>query len=162
MREAISNTSPLLYLHRIGALGWLPRLFAAISVPDSVIAELMEGQRKGYDVPDLGAYVWVHTLNPRCMPSEWLTRDLGAGELAAIALALENPDHVLLLDDRLARQVAQAAGLEVWGTLRIMLEAKHQGITDRVGVWLGRLRDSGMWISEDIERRVLALAEEGE
>jgi len=152
----------LLYLHRIGALEWLPRLFAAISVPDAVIAELMEGQRKGYDVPDLGAYFWVHTLNPRCMPSEWLTRDLGAGELAAIALALENPDHILLLDDRLARQVAQAAGLEVWGTLRIMLEAKHQGITDRVGVWLGRLRDSGMWISEDIERRVLALAEEGE
>jgi predicted nucleic acid-binding protein len=160
VREAISNTSPLFYLYRIDALEWLPRLFAAVSVPDAVAAELKEGQRKGYDVPDLGAYTWVHGLNPRCMPSEWLTRDLGAGELAAIALALENPDHILLLDDRLARQVAQAAGLEVWGTLRIILEAKQQGITDRVDVWIDRLRASGMWISEDIERRILALARE--
>jgi hypothetical protein len=27
MPDAISNTSPLLYLHRIGAINWLPRLF---------------------------------------------------------------------------------------------------------------------------------------
>lgn len=27
MPDAISNTSPLLYLHRIDALGWLPDLF---------------------------------------------------------------------------------------------------------------------------------------
>ncbi len=27
MAEAISNTSPLFYLHQVGALEWLPRLF---------------------------------------------------------------------------------------------------------------------------------------
>jgi len=27
-------------------------------------------------------------------------------------------------DDRLARWIAQAAGLAVWGTLRVLLEAK--------------------------------------
>ena len=42
---------------------------------------------------------------------------IGPGELAAMALALENPAHVVLLDDALARRVVQAAGLTVWGSL---------------------------------------------
>ena len=29
MPEAISNTSPLLYLYRIGAMDWLPKMFSA-------------------------------------------------------------------------------------------------------------------------------------
>lgn len=77
-----------------------------------------------------------------------------------MALALEHSDRVVLLDDALARQVAQAAGLEVWGTLRILLEAKSQGITESIQPLVNRLGDAGMWISDDIRRRVLALADE--
>jgi hypothetical protein len=33
MPKAISNTSPLLYLHRIDVLDWLPMLFSEIWVP---------------------------------------------------------------------------------------------------------------------------------
>lgn len=81
------------------------------------------------------------------MPSEWLALDLGAGELAAMALALENPSRVILLDDALARRTAQAAGLVVWGTLKILLEAKSRGITQSVGPWVDKLADAGMWLS---------------
>lgn len=66
------------------------------------------------------------------MPSEWLALDLGPGELAAMALALENPDMIVLLDDQLARHTAQAAGLSVWGTLRVLLEAKSFGLITKV------------------------------
>jgi predicted nucleic acid-binding protein len=52
-------------------------------------------------------------VDPQSMPSEWLALDLGAGELAAMALALENRSRVILLDDALARRTAQAAGLVV-------------------------------------------------
>jgi predicted nucleic acid-binding protein len=40
------------------------------------------------------------------VPSEWLSLDLGTGELEAMALALENRRHVVLLDDALARRIA--------------------------------------------------------
>lgn len=50
MREAISNTSPLLYLYRISVLDWLPKLFGEIWVPRAVALELEEGQQRGYDV----------------------------------------------------------------------------------------------------------------
>ncbi len=78
-----------------------------------------------------------------------------------MALALENPSRVALLDDALARRIAQAAGLEVWGTLRVLLEAKSLGFIDAVGPVIDQLRDSGMWISDRIQQRVLALAGEG-
>jgi hypothetical protein len=94
------------------------------------------------------------------MPSAWLALDLGAGELAAMALALEHPEKVVLLDDTLARRIAQAAGLQVWGTLKILLEAKSQGLTEAIRPWVDRLGDAGMWLSEDIRQRVLALANE--
>jgi predicted nucleic acid-binding protein len=83
-------------------------------------------------------------VKPTSTPSEWLVLDLGAGEIAAMALALENQDRVVLLDDMLARRTAQAAGLQVWGTLKILLEAKSHGLIDTVEPYVTQLRDSGM------------------
>jgi hypothetical protein len=56
MLNAISNTSPLLYLYRIDALKWLPSLFAEIWIPGAVVFELQEGRQKGYDVPNPSDY----------------------------------------------------------------------------------------------------------
>lgn len=86
--------------------------------------------------------------------------DLGPGELAAMALALENPTHVILLDDLLARRTARAAGLIVWGILKVLMEGKTQGLTDKIEPFVNRLENAGMWLSAEIRQRILALAEE--
>lgn len=160
MPEVISNTSPLLYLYRGGVLEWLPQLFSEIWVPSAVVLELQEGRRRGYDVPNPSDHTWLEVVEPRALPSEWLTLDLGAGELAAMALTLENPSRIILLDDALARRIAQAAGLEVWGTLKVLLEAKAQGMTESIEPLIERLKGTGMWISDEIRLRVLVLAGE--
>jgi predicted nucleic acid-binding protein len=160
MPDAISNTSPLLYLYRIEALMWPDALFGEVWMPNAVAHELAEGRRQGYNVPDPDTYHWLRRVEPRALPSEWLSLDLGPGELAAMALALANPAHVVLLDDALARHVAQAAGLTVWRTLKVLLEAKAQGLTARITPFVDRLADSGMWLSQEIRRRILTLAEE--
>jgi predicted nucleic acid-binding protein len=49
-----------------------------------------------------------------------------------MALALENSDRIVLLDDMLARRTAQVAGLQVWGTLKVLLEAKSHGLIERL------------------------------
>jgi predicted nucleic acid-binding protein len=150
----------MFYLHRISVLQWLPQIFEDILIPQAVRNELDEGRRKGYDAPDIEAYQWLKIVNPHAMPSEWLALDLGPGELAAMAFALENPSHIVLLDDALARRTAQAAGLTTWGTLRILLEAKSRGLTDQITPYINHLGNSGMWLSEDIRRRILVLANE--
>lgn len=162
MTEFISNTSPLLYLHRIECLNWLRILCDKVRIPRAVAQELSEGRQKGYDVPDPQHYEWMEIVDWHRIPSEWLSLDLGAGELAVLSLALEHEECTVLLDDKYARSIAQAAGLTVWGTLRVLIEAKEQGLVERVGTHVDLLESTGMWVSDAIRRRVLALAGETE
>ena len=103
---------------------------------------------------------WLQVVNPKSTPSEWLALDLGTGEIAAMALALENRDRVVLLDDLLARRTAQVAGLQVWGTLKVLLEAKSEGLIDKVEPYVTKLSDAGMWVSAEVKQRILKLAGE--
>jgi predicted nucleic acid-binding protein len=160
MPKAITNTSPLLYLYRIEAIHWLSRLFDEVWTPEAVKNELLAGRSKGYDVPNPDDYPWLRIVDPKSMPSEWLALDLGVGEIAAMALALENPKHVILLDDGLARRTAQVAGLQVWGTLKVLLEAKSQGLVERIAPYVANLSEAGMWVSVKVKLRILALAGE--
>lgn len=160
MPKAISNTSPLLYLYRIGAIVWLPQIFTDVWTTSATIFELEEGQRRGYDVPAPGRYEWLKVIEPNQLPSEWFALDLGAGELSALSLGLENPDYILLLDDALARRTAKAAGLDVWGTLRVILEAKRNGLIKKVKPHVINLGKAGLWFSDEIFERILKLAKE--
>jgi predicted nucleic acid-binding protein len=90
MLQTISNTSPLLYLYRIGLIDQLPEIFGEIWTPEAVKVELMVGDKSEYDVPNLSDFSWIRIINPKAQPSEWLSLDLGPGELAAMSLALEN------------------------------------------------------------------------
>jgi predicted nucleic acid-binding protein len=160
MGNVISNTSPLLYLYRIGALEWLPHLFGEVWVPEAVVSELREGKNRGYDVPAAESYAWITIKNPSHMPSVWLAVDLGPGEIAAMSLALEQPGCTLLIDDALARRTAHAAGLTVWGTLRILLESKKRGLTGEIKSYVKQLGAAGLWVSDEISERILNLAGE--
>src|SRR3990170_6212617 len=160
MPKAITNTSPLLYLYRIEAIEWLPKLFEEVWTPEAVKNELLAGGNKGYDVPNPVDYPWLNIVDPKSMPSEWLALDLGAGELGAMALALENPDRIVLLDDMLARRTAQVAGLQVWGTLKVLLEAKSRCLVDKIEPYITKLSESGMWVSAEVRQRILKLADE--
>jgi predicted nucleic acid-binding protein len=160
MTKAISNTSPLLYLYKIGVITLLPKMFDEVWTAESIKNELLAGRSRGYDVPNPTDYTWLNIVNPKSTPSEWLALDLGAGELSAMALALENPDHIVLLDDMLARRTAQVAGLQVWGTLKVLLEAKSQGLIEKIEPYIVKLSGAGMWVSSEIKQRILVLAGE--
>ncbi|MFL6291759.1 MAG: DUF3368 domain-containing protein [Thermoanaerobaculia bacterium] len=162
MAEVISNTSPLLYLYRVQAIDLLPTMFGEAWTPSAVVQELRAGREKGYDVPEPSTYPWLRVVDPRAIPSEWLASDLGPGELAALSLALENPERIILVDDALARRIAQTAGLTVWGTLRVLLEGKSRGLLERIAPLIDQLEQAGMRISSLIRLRVLALAGESE
>ncbi|MCW1969894.1 MAG: DUF3368 domain-containing protein [Anaerolineae bacterium] len=160
MVKAISNTSPLLYLYRIGAIHWLPYLFSEVLIPKAVQIELQIGRDKGYDVPNISNYAWLTIINPKFMPYEWLALELGNGEVAAMSLAMEHSGCIVLLDDMLARRTANLAGLHVWGTLKVLLEVKSRGLIHSIKPYVQELNKAGMWISGDVKLRILTLAGE--
>ncbi len=62
MSVAISNTSPLLYLYRIGGIERLEDIFQEVWVPEAVVEELKAGHERGYDTPSKLEYPWMREL----------------------------------------------------------------------------------------------------
>jgi hypothetical protein len=83
MPEAICNTAFLLYLYRISAIGWLPRLFTEIWTLTAVLEELRDGRHRGYDVREPNNHGWLKIVDPRATPSKWLSLNSWSGELAS-------------------------------------------------------------------------------
>ena len=82
------------------------------------------------------------------------------GEASAIALALELENSVIILDDYKARKIAERYGVQMIGTMGILVKAKKLGIIEAVKPMIVKIRKTNFRISEDLEKR--ALDESGE
>lgn len=156
----VSNTSPLLYLYRTGHLELLRQLYGQVHLPPAVQSELAAGADQGIAVPSPSDYAWISILrvkNPQLMP---MIKDLGAGETEAIALGLEHPGSLVILDDQLGRKIARASGLRVTGTLGVVLKGKRAGLLSSVAIVVDELRGAGLWIGDELARDVVAEAGE--
>lgn len=160
VREVVTNTSPVLYLHRVGRLDLLAALYGRVIVPSAVLEELREGLERGHDVPALDHEPWVVVARPIGNDLLRMVTALGPGERAAIALAAERAGSLLLLDDRLARRHAALLGIDLAGTLAVLLRAKEQGHLAAVRPVLDQLESAGFRLGERTRRLVLARATE--
>lgn len=156
----IANTSPLLYLHQAGCLDVLRRLYGTIIVPPAVQGELTEGQRRGVDVPDVDNLAWVHIHPVASVALVPAVTDLGRGEAEVIALGLEIANGLLILDDQLARRIADVHGLRYTGTLGVLVRAKQAGYLSSVRATVAILRAKGMWLSDTVVDAALRLSGE--
>jgi predicted nucleic acid-binding protein len=138
MREAVSNTSPLQYLHQADVLDLLPRLYDLVLVPTPVLAELDEGRSRGVALPDVRGLPWVTVVDPPAPQILPLAPDLGPGERSALALAAIR-GLLVILDYALARRHAALLGLRCTGTLGILIQAKRKGHLPAVRPVLDRL-----------------------
>ena len=85
-----------------------------------------------------------------------LRRDLDDGEAEAIALAIEQPCDVILLDESEARNVAATFSLRKTGIIGLLLRAKQEGRITSLKAELDRVRDdAGFWIHDDLYRYAL-------
>ena len=82
------------------------------------------------------------------------------GEASLLALALEIPDCVLILDDRKARRLAANLQLRMTGLIGVLLRAKQQGIIDSLASELAALKSAGFRLSHTIEAEAMRLAGE--
>ena len=87
--------------------------------------------------------------------------ELDDGEREAITLALSIDVERILLDEREARLVAHQLGLQVVGTLGILLLAKNQQIIQQVRPLLDAMIDLAQyWVSATLYEQVLKQAGE--
>lgn len=160
MPEVISNTSPLQYLHQLGVLDVLPKLVTTVTVPPAVQDELTAGRQLGLNLPDLNSLDWIIVRRPSSSAALPLVTDLGAGEREVLALALETPDSVCVLDDALARQIASALQLRITGTLGVLIDAKRAALIPAIRPQLDQLQNLGFRLAAQTRAAVLKMAGE--
>jgi predicted nucleic acid-binding protein len=158
-RQVIIDTSPLFYLRQVGHLNLLPTLYSRITVPTAVQRELQAGQAQGLEIPIIEQLDWVTlaSANANFLPN---ITDLGAGEAEVIALGIENPGSLLILDDTLGRSIAHLYQLTYTGTLGVLIRAKELGHIPSVLPVVQSLQAQGMWIAQSVIENVLELAGE--
>lgn len=158
----VADASPLIFLARIGLSDLLQQLFGTIAVPRTVMNEVTHGGGTLPGAPELQDASWLQVVDfePDAPLQRSLTKDLGAGESAAILLALEAGADLLLVDDRAARVAARRLDIPIRGSLGFLLDAKRRGLLTELAPYVEGLREAGAWLSEDLVKRVLSAAGE--
>jgi predicted nucleic acid-binding protein len=149
----VSNSSPLIALAGIQRLDLLSAIFESVLIPPAVAREISPS------IPVLPT--WLRTQAPSVLPrAPLLHRRLGAGEREALALAIELGADWIILDDLPARRSAEAAGLNVIGTLGTLLAAKRADLLTSVRPELDALVRTSFFLSPQLYDQLLQAAGE--
>ena len=138
----------------------MDKLYGRVLVPPAVVTELLHGREGGVDLPHLERLPWITVESPEGLDKVPTAVELGAGEKEVLALAMQRPGSLIVLDDRLARSHAEALRLTVTGTLGILLRAKSEGLLPRIAPVLDKLDRLGFRLSSKTRTVVLKLASE--
>lgn len=160
MTKWIVNTSPLQYFHQLGLLWVLEKCCTRIQIPLGVYDEIERGKESGVNLPNLESMDWIKVSQPKQTGFFPVIGRLGRGELEVIALGLENPGAILVLDDALARRHASRLGLSIKGTLGILLEAKKRNWIPNLSAPMHSLVELGFRIAPKTFQHVLSQAGE--
>ena len=149
IRIVVCDTGPLLHLGEANIINLL-NLAGDIIIP-SVVAE--EFKRNGSDM-NLPDWVTVKELDELYQKKafDW-RKQIDEGEAAAIALTMQLQADWLLTDDAIARQFGEALGLEIHGSIGLLLWAVAVGHikseSDALKS-LNALAGSSLWISDQV------------
>jgi predicted nucleic acid-binding protein len=158
MMLVVTDTGPLLHLHQIGAVVLLTHL-GEIHVTPTVLSEL---RRHAPSFFTHGMPAWLIQTQPSStallQASRWVNAQmLDAGEAEALAFAHEAKAGIFITDDTAARTLGESLGLQVRGTLGVVLYNAASGHLDQPAA-LQILTDleqrSTLWMSAKVKAAV--------
>lgn len=152
----VSNAGPLIHLTKIGRLNLLKELFKSVVIPNTVKIEVVDrGKEKGAADAflienEVGKWIVAEEdINDRV--KEIAKRaGIEMGEAIAIMFAKEK-GFPALIDDSAARRFAIGLGLEVIGSIGVLIKATRAGIITKEEALDGLEKLAKvMWLSVDV------------
>ncbi len=146
----VVNASPIIALARVGRLHLLSDLCEELLVPEAVVTEILAGPAS-----DPRGRRWRSGWDASSRLNELHAIWLGAGETAVLAVAAEKQRAAAVLDDAAARVCAKSLGIEVIGTLGVVLRAKKNAHISSATEVLESLQAAGLWLADDVVRAAI-------
>lgn len=146
----ISNATPLIAFARIRRLDVLQAVTQAIVIPTAVADEIANYSGSPfYGSIDVAQESWMTVQSVQSdAHMRLLLPTLDRGEAEVIALALECPPSMILLDELTGRKVAESLRLPIVGSVGILLRAKQMGIITHVKPLLNEMLRCGIRYSQ--------------
>jgi predicted nucleic acid-binding protein len=144
MKVVIADASCLILFTNIERLDLLEKLYKDIWITKEVEVEY------GLAIPP---YITVHEPIDSGR-QQALMLILDPGEAGSIALAAENPECQIIIDEKKGRRVALALGLEVTGSLGVIIEAASRGFIETNSDLLEKLDTSGFRLSRKLKEKL--------
>jgi predicted nucleic acid-binding protein len=153
----VADTTPLLYLSRIGRVGVLRVLYQKIVVPKTVWDEAVVARPGAPGIENLLGAKWIVVSDQaeRAGIDRVLEETLDPGEAAAITLAELLSAQILLIDERKGRAVARERGLNIRGTLGVLVDARRAGHIESLRHVLDELLVEGFRVSPELVEEAL-------
>ncbi len=149
-KAIISDTSCFIILTNIGELELLHKVYGQILTTPEIVAEF------GEQLPE-----WVEIAEVKDKYRQTILElHIDRGESSAIALALETPNSVVILDDYKARKIAEHLGITFTGTIGVIIKAKLNETIPSVKPLLEKIKQTDFRLSAEIETQALKEADE--
>ncbi|MBI5652083.1 MAG: hypothetical protein HZC40_16835 [Chloroflexi bacterium] len=152
MRRVVCDAGPLIHLHEANALHLL-RLTGEIFIPAQVANEAANYLARAHFLGWISIVALNSTLTAESLA--WQQAGLlDAGEADALALARQQNADWFLTDDERARLLGAQLGLEIHGSLGVILWTAAVGLIDRqeAETTITRLANSSLWVSSAVLR----------
>ncbi len=146
----IADTSCFIILTNINRLDLLHQTYEQVLTTPEVAAEYRM---------ILPEWVQIVSVSDKSK-QQHLELQLDKGESSAIALALENTDANIILDDYKARKIAMQLKLDVTGTIGVIIKAKLKGIISSIKPLLESIDQTNFRLSEYVKNQALKEANE--
>ncbi len=158
--QAVVNASPLIFLAKSGRLEFLQLAAPEILVPAAVAAEIRQYDADDLAVQALESTPWLKMIEVPVVPPRIQAWDLGPGESSVLAYAMAHRPMIAIIDDLSARHCAEVFRIPVNGTLGLVLTAKKRGVIPLARPALEQLRQSGMYLSDQVLNHALSFVGE--
>jgi hypothetical protein len=160
----VADSGPLIVLTRAGLLKIVSEIAGDILVPEAVFFECTHEARKPgaaaiVEALKGGLFSVADEAAVGALPALQKAANLGAGEMSAIALAIDRNCPVLM-DERLGRNVASRYGLTVIGSVGILLAAKRRNLIAAIAPILSEWGRWGYFLSPSLVETALSAAGE--
>ena len=156
----VSDTTPLISLMKIGQLDLVKQLFGEVQIPNAVYEELVSNTRFLDESRQIQKCSFIKRVEVTDVQAVKLLRrsaGLDAGESEAIVLSDSLKASLLLMDEAKGRQVAMQMGIQIMGTIGMLLAAYKENLLSKEEILrcVEILQTTGRHISEKLYKQLM-------
>ena len=151
----VSDSTPLITLMKATQLKILHELFGEIIIPEAVHDELTINEKYTEEAKLINSSEFIRVISVEDKKSVFLLQHaagLDLGESEAIIYAENNNADLLLVDEASGRRVAKSMGIEIMGSIGVLVSAFRKGFLseDEANDAFQKIRNAKRHISEKL------------